>query len=98
MRARFATLTILALVCAALAGSASTRASSSPMTRLIDIRPDMAGGRSAVVIEASAPMAYAASRPDPLTVLIDLRAVSAEGARNRLAASTARTSRACGSA
>jgi type IV pilus assembly protein PilQ len=81
MRARFATIPIVALACAAIAGSVSIRATSTA-ARLVDIRPHQDGGRTAVVIEASAPVAYAASQPDPLTVLVELRDVTADGARN----------------
>src|SRR5688500_15534408 len=35
------------------------------------------GSRSQVVIEASEPVAYVTSQPDPLTVLVDLRNVTA---------------------
>src|SRR5262249_3182241 len=37
-----------------------------------------------VVIEASEPVAYTVTRPDPLTVLVDLRDVSIAGAPTRL--------------
>jgi len=84
MRARFAIVPIVALS-AAIAGGASTRA-SSPSARLLDIRPHVDGKRFTVLIESSAPVSYAASQPDPLTVLVDLRSVSAEGARNQITA------------
>ena len=38
-----------------------------------------------MLIEASEPVAYVTTRPDPLTVLVDLRNVSAAGASNRIA-------------
>jgi type IV pilus assembly protein PilQ len=85
MRARPATLSIVALVCAAIAGSVSARA-TAPVARLLDIRPHHENGRTAVLIEASAPVAYAASQPDPLTVLVDLRDVNATGVRSQVTA------------
>ena len=66
---------------------------------------------NAVLIEATEPVAYAVSRPDPLTLLVDLRNVNVADAANVLerrdpiagvtleqaTPSTARRSRACGS-
>jgi type IV pilus assembly protein PilQ len=42
---------------------------------------------ASLVIEASEPVPYVATRPDPLTVLVDFRNVDAEGVANRVAAS-----------
>ncbi len=39
---------------------------------------------SAVVIEATEPVAYAVSKPDPLTLLIDLRNVTVANAANQV--------------
>jgi type IV pilus assembly protein PilQ len=88
MRARLATIPIVAMACATIAGSVSTRA-VAPSVRLVDIRSHQEAGRTAVLIEASAPVAYAASQPDPLTVLVDLRDVSLDGARNGFATTAA---------
>jgi type IV pilus assembly protein PilQ len=41
-----------------------------------------------LVIEASAPLAYVATRPDPLTVVVDFRNVAAEGVANSVAANS----------
>jgi type IV pilus assembly protein PilQ len=82
MRARYA-IPIVVLT-ASLAAGGSIRA-SSPSVRLLDIRPQLDGGRLSVLIEASAPVAYAASQPDPLTVLVDLRSVGTSGVKNRIA-------------
>ncbi|MEP7118011.1 MAG: secretin N-terminal domain-containing protein, partial [Acidobacteriota bacterium] len=48
-----------------------------PHLRAVSARDD--GGVSAVVIEATEPVAYVTSQPDPLTVLVDLRNVRADG-------------------
>jgi len=84
MRARFRMVSLVALACAALAGSAGVRATEAP-ARLLEVRPRLDAGRTAVLIEASEPVAYATSQPDPLTVLVDLRHVTGRGAANRLA-------------
>jgi len=49
----------------------------TPALRSISSRLD--GTVSTVLIEASEPVAYLTSQPDPLTVLVDLRNVSADG-------------------
>ena len=84
MRARFRMVSLVALACAALGGSAAVRATEAP-ARLLEVRPRIDAGRTAVLIEASEPVAYATSQPDPLTVLVDLRHVTGRGAANRLA-------------
>jgi type IV pilus assembly protein PilQ len=56
----------------AAAGSATV-----PELRAVSTRDD--GRVTAVVIEASEPVAYVTSQPDPLTVLVDLRNVRAGG-------------------
>lgn len=63
----------------ALAGAVALTAGGAPV-RLLGVT----GQGSAVVIEASEPVAYTVSRPDPLTVLIDLRNVSVTDAANRV--------------
>lgn len=62
----------MATVRAASGGSAAT-----PQLRAVSTRDD--GRVSAVVIEATEPVAYVTSQPDPLTVLVDLRNVRAAG-------------------
>jgi hypothetical protein len=52
----------------ALAGAVALSARSAPI-RLLGVT----GQGTAVLIEASEPVAYAVSRPDPLTVLVDRR-------------------------
>ena len=44
------------------------------------------GKGASLVIEASEPVSYVASRPDPLTLLLDFRNVGAEGVANSVAA------------
>ena len=65
---------------AALAGG-DLRLDASTAPRLTAIT-STAGARSAVLIEASEPVAYASTRPDPFTVLVDLRNVAAAGYAN----------------
>jgi type IV pilus assembly protein PilQ len=72
---------VVALACAVVAGSGSIWALSSP-ARLLGVRPHLDSGRPSVLIEASSPVSYAASQPDPLTMIVDLRQVSAAGATN----------------
>ncbi len=82
MLGRIAPLVTVAACVAALAGHvAAVDATSSgaefPHLRAVSARDD--GGVSAVVIEATEPVAYVTSQPDPLTVLVDLRNVRAGG-------------------
>lgn len=70
----------LALMAAlALAGAVALSAGAAPI-RLLGV----SGQGNAVLIEASEPVAYAVSRPDPLTVLVDLRNVSVAEATNQV--------------
>src|SRR5687768_7539838 len=59
----------------AASGGASTARSETPALTSISSRLD--GAVSTVLIEASEPVAYLTSQPDPLTVLVDLRNVAA---------------------
>src|SRR6476661_8812688 len=68
-------LTMLSI--AAAAGSIMLSAAAAPV-RLVGVSSD----DNAVLIEASEPVAYAVSRPDPLTLFVDLRNVSVSDARN----------------
>jgi len=90
MLGRIAPLVTVAACVAALAGHVAAAGATSsgaefPHLRAVSARAD--GGVSAVVIEATEPVAYVTSQPDPLTVLVDLRNVSAGGIQ---AAATAR--------
>jgi len=73
----------IVLVTAALAAVAAgdTRLAAATGPRLTAIT-STAGVRPAVLIEASEPVAYAAVRPDPFTVVVDLRNVSSSGYAN----------------
>ncbi len=60
-----------------------------PHARLNSISAKASARGASVVLEASEPVAYVTSRPDPLTVLVDLRDATASGVANRVAASPA---------
>jgi type IV pilus assembly protein PilQ len=82
MVGRIAPLVTVAACLAAMAGpgAATGNASSgveTPHLRAVSARAD--GGLSTVVIEATAPVAYVTTQPDPLTVLVDLRNVTFGG-------------------
>jgi type IV pilus secretin PilQ/predicted competence protein len=77
-------LSLAALLAMAVAGTITAdvnrdevpeRAAARAELRAISTRLD--GARSQVLIEASEPVAYVTSQPDPLTVLVDLRNVKA---------------------
>ncbi len=68
-------------------GSLVLAAGGAPV-RLVGVSADADATDHAVLIEASEPAAYSVSRPDPLTVLVELRNVSVEGAANRLPATS----------
>jgi type IV pilus secretin PilQ/predicted competence protein len=61
------------------------RASTVSGARLKTISTRVDAKGAALVIEASDPVAYVATRPDPLTVVLDLRNVNAEGVTNGVA-------------
>ena len=81
MHARIPRLVLVTPMVAALAVSLTAGAPGSlvgtetPALRSISSRLD--GALSTVLIEASEPVAYLTSQPDPLTVLVDLRNVAA---------------------
>ena len=68
-------LTVLSI--AAAAGSIMLSAAAAPV-RLVGVSSE----DNTVLIEASEPVAYAVSRPDPLTLFVDMRNVSVSDARN----------------
>jgi type IV pilus assembly protein PilQ len=68
-------------------GSLVLAAGGAPV-RLVGVAPGIGAGDQAIVIEASEPVAYSVSRPDPLTVLVELRNVNVEGAASRLPATS----------
>src|SRR5262245_2618365 len=61
----------------AAVGAAAAGSAAIPELRAVSTRDE--GRVRSVVIEASEPVAYVTSQPDPLTVLVDLRNVRAEG-------------------
>ncbi len=70
---------LLIAAMAALAGGPHLDAAAGPQLRAITAT---AGAQPSVLIEASEPVAYASTRPDPFTVVVDLRNVSAAGYAN----------------
>ena len=71
------------MLAAAAAATAAHPAASEAAIRLLSIGGETDGGTHVIVIESSEPAAYAVARPDPLTVLVDLRGVVAGDAKNR---------------
>ena len=61
---------------AAIACGAMVAAAPRETVRLVGVSAQASGKTAAVLIEATEPVAYAVSRPDPLTVLVDLRDVA----------------------
>ena len=84
----------LALLVTVAAAGALVNASSGPAeraatvsgARLKTISARVNGKGTSLVIEATDPVAYVATRPDPLTVVVDLRNVVADGVANSVAA------------
>lgn len=70
-------LVAMAAVALVAAGPAAVGGAETPALKSISSRLD--GAISTVLIEASEPVAYLTSQPDPLTVLVDLRNVNANG-------------------
>src|SRR5881628_1501765 len=64
---------------AASSGESSNGTATSPVVRLKTITSRATSTGTSLVIEASDPVPYVATRPDPLTLYIDFRNVSAEG-------------------
>ena len=65
-----------AFAAAALCGGMVLTAAPKEAVRLVGISTQATGKTAAVLIEATEPVAYAVSRPDPLTVFVDLRDVT----------------------
>ena len=90
MHGRIPRLVLVTPIVAALALSltasrpAAIGGAEAPALRSISSRLD--GAISTVLIEASEPVAYLTSQPDPLTVLVDLRNVSANALDGKPAA------------
>src|SRR5262245_19172070 len=64
-----------AAVVAAVSGGLALSAAPSGAVRLVSVSSQAAGTTAAVLIESTEPVAYAVSRPDSMTVLVDLRNV-----------------------
>jgi type IV pilus assembly protein PilQ len=79
-------LVVALAVCTVMAGFAAVEP-VHPRARLNSISAKASAHGASVVLEASEPVAYVTSRPDPLTVLVDLRNATAAGVLNRVAAS-----------
>jgi type IV pilus assembly protein PilQ len=60
-----------------------------PRARLNSISAKASAHGASVVLEASEPVAYVTSRPDPLTVLVDLRNATTAGVSNHVATTPA---------
>ncbi len=80
---RYAMLVVIAVVAARAAGEGHVSAATGPRLTAISATT---GTRPAVLIEASEPVAYIAARPDPFTVLVDLRNVATTGYANEFSA------------
>ena len=78
-RLRFGVLGLM--LAAAMAAGAAHLSATMAAAKLLSIGADAAG--AAMIIEASETVDYAVTRPDPFTVLIDLRDVRAGDARNK---------------
>jgi type IV pilus assembly protein PilQ len=69
---------------AAVAGGLVLTAAPAPV-RLLGVSARATGPTAALLIEATEPVAYAISRPDPLTLFVDLRNVNVADASNQVA-------------
>jgi type IV pilus assembly protein PilQ len=65
-----------------VSASAPAGPSAAPTVRLKAISSHMSARGASLVIEATEPVAYLTSRPDPLTVLLDFRNVGIDGISN----------------
>jgi len=63
-------------IAAAVGGGLRLAAAPAEIVRLVGVSSQTAGRTAAVLIEATEPVAYSVSRPDALTVLVDLRNVA----------------------
>ena len=82
-------LTATVAAATVVAVSASTRVAGptvAPAVRLKTISSRVSSKGASLVIEATEPVAYVTTRPDPYTVLLEFRNVAAEGVANTVAA------------
>ncbi|HET7695100.1 MAG TPA: type IV pilus secretin PilQ [Vicinamibacterales bacterium] len=77
---------LMAAAAVAVAASGGLVLSAAPAgnIRLVGVSAEALGRNAAVLIEASEPVAYAVSRPDAMTLLVDLRDVDVENAANQV--------------
>jgi type IV pilus assembly protein PilQ len=86
MKARAARRLVAACAIAtAVGGGLGLAAAPADAVRLVGVSAQATGKTAAVLIESTEPVAYTVSRPDPLTVLVDLRNVSVADAANQVA-------------
>jgi type IV pilus assembly protein PilQ len=83
---RYAMLLVIAMLAARAGGEGRLNAATGPRLTAITAT---SGARPAVLIEASEPVAFIAARPDPFTVLVDLRNVATTGYANGFSANPA---------
>jgi type IV pilus secretin PilQ/predicted competence protein len=85
MKARTARRLVAAgAIAAAIGGGLGLAAAPAGSIRLVGVSAQATGKTAAVLIESTEPAAYAVSRPDLLTVLVDLRNVSVADVADQL--------------
>ena len=89
-RRAVAGLIVACAIATAVGGGLTLAAAPASNIRLVGVSTQGSGKTAAVLIEATEPVAYAVSRPDPLTVLVDLRNVSLGDAASQMAQATHR--------
>jgi type IV pilus assembly protein PilQ len=83
----FALFLTVALATALLHADPRPSGGGASAVHLTDISARVTSKGASLVIEASEPVAYVATRPDALTVVVDFRNVAADGVANSFAAS-----------
>src|SRR5215469_10510404 len=81
------TLVLAVPLASALAGASGPTPGSTFGPRLTSISSRLHSKGATLTIEATVPVPYVVTRPDPLTVLLDFRKVGADGIANSVAAS-----------
>src|SRR3979490_2249877 len=81
---------VLAVVLAGglVSASGTEVRATAPLIRLKTISAHVTSSGTSLVIEASEPVPYVATRPDPLTLYVDFRNVAADGLSSLVAAVT----------
>src|SRR5947209_5683721 len=69
----------------ALAAAGATGSSTVPSARLTSISTRADSRGASLIVEATEPVAYVATRPDPLTVVLEFRNVDAQTVSKKLA-------------